>query len=124
LTNEVGELEAERQLRLQLVRARGKGHDALDKSEARICIRSRVVANVADPGPICINGIKLEGAWDAVVLVLLGKGYELRSIYRAERADLARAMKHSPNRKASARPAFSINTFLKYGRIVWPAAPV
>ena len=120
VTNEVGELEAARRLGLTLMTERDTGHDAIGKDGARVCIRSRVVPDIADPGPICINGLKIGASWDAVVLVLLDPQYELLSIYRAERADLQRAMSASRNRKPSAKPAFSINTFVKCGRKVWP----
>jgi hypothetical protein len=120
LTNEIGELEAELRLLVQLMTARDLGHDAIDTDGSRVCIRSRVVPDLKDPGPICINGLKIGASWDAVVLVLLNAEYELLSIYRADRADLERAMRASHNRRRTERPAFAIKTFVNAGRQVWP----
>jgi hypothetical protein len=122
ITNEIGELEAARCLGLELVAARDQGYDAVDGEGRKVCIRSRIVEDPRNPGPVCINGLRFSGPWDAIVLVLLDPKCELIEIHRAERSELEAAMRRSRNRKPSERPAFAISTFVQCGRKVWPAA--
>lgn len=128
LTNEVGDLEAERQLGLSMVNDPDAGYDAIDKDGVRLCIRSRVVKEVAEKSTICINGLKVDGPWQAVVLVQVNQQYELLSIFRVERADLEAASKGSKKRrkkepkaeKKQETMAFALSTFLRCARKVWP----
>jgi hypothetical protein len=120
ITNEIGELEAARCLGLELIVERDQGYDAVDSEGRKVCIRSRIVANPRNPGPVCINGLRFSGPWEAIVLVLLDPQCELVEIHRTERSDLEAAMLRSRNRKPSERPAFAISTFVQCGRKVWP----
>jgi hypothetical protein len=120
ITHELGELKATQLLGLRLTRKRGTGHNAVDHDGRRVCIRSRIVLEPQNPSPICINSIRLDAAWDAVILVLFDRGYEVLSIHRAARADLEHAMRQASYRKPGNRPAFSINTFCRCGVRLWP----
>lgn len=120
ITSEMGVLVASRELCLQLPRAVDPGYDALDMSGVRLCVRARIVADRRMYGPICINGLRFADAWDAVLLVLLDDSYEPVSMLRAERPDLEAVLLGSRQRKDLTRPAFSLATFQRAGRVVWP----
>ena len=118
ITNAVGELEAARHLGLRLIVNRK--FDALDRHGARLFIRSRVVCNVQNLTQLCINGLRLDVPWEAVIVVLLDDRLEARSIYRTSRTGLELAMQQSPFRKSTNRPAFAIKTIINAGTLVWP----
>ena len=119
ITNAVGELEAARYLGLSY-NVNG-GFDALDRHGARLFIRSRVVCSVSNLGQMCINGLRLDVPWEAVIVVLLDERLKARSIYRTSRIDLEVAMQQSRFRKPTNRPAFAIKTIVNAGTLVWSA---
>src|ERR1700687_4568890 len=92
ITGEVGEYEAARLLRLNLCDARQRGHDAELKRNGRIQkfeIKTRLIPRNHNPGQR-MSGIKLEGDWHAVLLVILDEEFEPVSIYQASRQRVAK----------------------------------
>jgi hypothetical protein len=82
-----------------------------------------VIQDATDLGPICVNGIRFDAVWDAVLLALLDRQYELLAIYRAERRDLEAVVRGPRFGKQANRHALSINTFRRAGVLVWSVGP-
>jgi len=122
ITNAVGEMAVAHALGIELMVERAD-HDGVGQDGELLCIRSRVVQDPTDLGPICVNGIRFDAAWDAVLLALLDRHYELLAIYRAERRDLEAVVRGPRFGKQTNRHALSVNTFQKIGVLVWSVGP-
>lgn len=122
ITNAMGELAVAGALGIELVMERAD-HDGIGRDGALLCIRARVVQDATDIGLICVNGIRFDATWDAVLLALLDRHYELIAIYRADRLDLEAVVRGPRFGKETNRHALSINTFRKVGTMVWSVGP-
>jgi hypothetical protein len=123
ITGEVGEYEAARLLRLNLCDARQRGHDAELKRNGRIQkfeIKTRLIPRNHNPGQR-MSGIKLEGDWHAVLLVILDEEFEPVSIYQASRQRVAKEILRPGSISRNKRGALPVAKFKSIGRRVWPA---
>lgn len=118
VTSKIGELVAAQTLDLHLAPV-DCDHDVVDANGARICVRSRLIDDLEETGPLCVNGLKFDADWDDVMLVLLDRRYDPVAIYRARRADLV-STEQKRQRSRKTRPAFSLNTFRSRSTQVWP----
>lgn len=101
VTAEIGEYEAANLLQLKLAPVREPGYDAEDHAGRKYQIKARAIsekAGKANPGQK-LGSIKLNYAWDAVLLVILSPDLEAREIYEAERNAIALALA-APGSKA------------------------
>lgn len=122
ITGEVAEHEAVRLLGLELAPARQPGYDALrrrpDGSVDHLQIKGRwLPANAGRSQRL--GRIDLKHEWDAVLMVLLGPGYEVMEIYEADRAVIEAALSAPGSRARNERGALSVSRFKAIGRKVW-----
>ena len=119
ISNEIAHHDAIRLLRLEPASGPGGGHDAIDPARGgkRIQIKSRTIFDDSKAGQR-IGQIKVEQAWDSVVLVLMDEDYEPYEIYEAERDELLEYMEKSSSSRAR-RGALSVARFKIIGRLVW-----
>jgi len=122
VTGEVAEHEAVRLLGLELAPARQAGYDALrkrpDGGVDRLQIKGRWLPTNAGRSQR-LGRINLKHEWDAVLMVLLGPGYEVTEIYEAERAVIEEALAAPGSRARNERGALAVSRFRAIGRRVW-----
>jgi hypothetical protein len=118
VTAEVAEYEAARILGLELRPAREPGFDALGTDGRRIQIKGRCVLDSSRPGQR-VGRIKLEHAWDTIVLVLLDNYFEPFAIYEADRRSITEEIRRPGSKARNKRGALSVTSFERLGRLVW-----
>jgi hypothetical protein len=115
ITGEIGEVAAAQALRLELAPPRTPGYDATDRKGRRLQIKTRCIPSNRSLGGQRIGTIKLNHAWDAVVLVLMDERFELRGIYEASRSTV-RTLLTKTKSKARQRGALAVSEFIHAGR--------
>lgn len=96
------------------------GFDAIGRGRRagkRIQIKARTIFDESKSGQR-VGQLKLEQAWDSVVLVLMDENFEAYEIYEAERADVERALAETDSRRAK-RGLMSVAKFKAIGHLVW-----
>jgi hypothetical protein len=119
ISNEIAEYDAVKLLDLQ-ARTEGEGgYDALDpeRGNKRIQIKSRTIFDEGKSGQR-LGQLKLDKAWDSVLLVLMDDNYEPYEIYEAEREDILEHLEKSSGNRAK-RGAMSVSRFKIIGRLAW-----
>ncbi len=119
ITGEIGEYRAATLLGLKLMPARSAGYDAKDKLGKLVQIKSRCIPIGKKITGQRLGAIKLTHDWHYVLLVLMDTEYRTKAIYRAERADIIKAINRPGGGKGRKRGALSIPTFRSIGRLVW-----
>jgi hypothetical protein len=118
ISNEIAEHDAVRLLSLEPEAAAETGWDAVDpETGRRVQIKSRTIFDESKSGAR-IGQLKLNQAWDSVVLVLMDENYEPYEIYEALREDLADFIGESSSSRAK-RGAMSVARFKVIGELVW-----
>jgi hypothetical protein len=126
ISGEIAVNDAVRLLGLETVNEQGLGFDALrgqgDGAE-RLQIKARVVFDEIKSSHR-IGELKMDRAWDAVLLVLLDENYETFAIYEARRAAIEAALEDvRPNKRGT----LTVPRFQRIGSLVWsrplPAVP-
>ncbi len=119
VSNEIALHDALRLLELQPVSAPSGGIDAIDpgRDDKKIQIKSRTIFDESKGGQR-IGQIKVDQAWESVVLVLMDEEYEPYEIYEAEREDLLEYMNKSSSSRVK-RGALSVARFKVIGRLAW-----
>lgn len=118
ISNEIAEHDAMRLLGLEATATADAGWDAVDPDTGqRIQIKSRTIFDESKGGQR-IGQLKMNQAWDAVVLVLMDEDYEPYEIYRAMRDDLAELVDVASSGRAK-RGAMSVARFKIVGELVW-----
>lgn len=120
ISSEIAEYDAARLLDLELCQERVGGFDAVGRGARagkRIQIKGRAIFDEKKGGQR-IGQLKIEQAWDSVVLVLMDEQFEPYEIYEAERDDIAAVLVEA-NSKRSKRGAMSVARFKIIGRLVW-----
>jgi len=119
ISNEIALHDAIHLLKLKPAPADAPGYDATDpaRGDLRIQIKSRTIFDERKSGQR-IGQIKVDQAWDAVVLVLMDEEYEPYEIYEAERDELLEYMAKSSSNRAK-RGALSVARFKMIGRLAW-----
>lgn len=121
VTGEVGEYEAARLLGLTLADARAPGYDATDQSGRRYQIKARAFSDAGRRKSQRLGSIKLDHAWEAVLLVLMDENLGTLEIWEAERSAVAEAL-YAPGSKArNERGALAVSSFKRIAKRVWPA---
>jgi hypothetical protein len=118
ISNEIAEFDAMKLLQL-VPNTRGEGgYNAIDteRDDKRIQIKSRTIFDESKSGQR-IGQLKLDKAWDSVVLVLMDENYEPYEIYEAERDDILEFIDESSSR--AKRGAMSVARFKIIGRLAW-----
>ncbi len=119
VSNEIALHDAMRLLRLVPAGADAGGHDALDpeRENKRIQIKSRTIFD-EDVGSQRIGQIKIDQAWDSVVLVLMDADYQPFEIYEVDRSELLEFVDKSSSSRAK-RGVLSVSRFRIIGRLAW-----
>lgn len=125
ITGEVAEYETARVLRVELTPARQAGYDAIEMKGRRrrfLQIKGRCLLDGCKPGQR-LGSIRLEKEWDAVLMVLLDQNLEATSIYEADRAAVAKALKAPGSKARNERGALSVSKFKQIGKLRWKRSP-
>jgi len=112
ITGEIGEVAAARALRLKLAPPRTPGYDATDRKGRCLQIKTRCIPSSHPLGSQRIGTIRLNHAWDAVVLVLMDERFELRGIYEASRRTVWTLLTKTKS-KARQRGALAVSEFIR-----------
>lgn len=117
VSSEIADFDASRLLDLTLVEDRGQGYDAVGKHGKKVQIKGRTIFDESKSGQR-IGQIRMNQAWDSVILVLLDESYEPYEIYEADRNELLEYVdRSSPSQRR--RGALSVARFRIIGRLVW-----
>jgi len=119
VSGEIALHDAARLLDLELVKEGPGGYDAVGRGSRegqRVQIKSRVIFDEGKSGQR-IGQLKVEKAWDLLLLVLLDADYEPFEIWEADRAEVDEALAESSSRKN--RGAISVARFRHIARLVW-----
>ncbi len=119
ITGEIGEYFTAKLLDLKLLAARSPGCDALDGKGRKIQIKARRILQDKRLGGQRVGSIRLDHAWDSVMLILLDESFEPLVIYQADRDAVAKALKRPGSKARNERGALSISKFISIGHKVW-----
>ncbi len=119
ISNEIAEFDALKLLQLTPNTEGEGGYDAIDpgRGDKRIQIKSRTIFDESKSGQR-IGQLKLDKAWDSVVLVIMDEEYQPCEIYEAERDDLLEYLDQNNSNRAK-RGAMSVARFKIIGQRVW-----
>lgn len=119
VSNEIALHDAMHLLQLQPAETDAGGHDALDpkRDNKRIQIKSRTIFD-DNVGGQRVGQIKVDQAWDSVVLVLMDENYEPFEIYEVDRDELLEYVDKSSSSRAK-RGVLSVSRFRIIGRLAW-----
>lgn len=120
ISSEIAEYDAARLLDLDLCQERVGGFDAIGRGARagkRIQIKGRAIFDEKKGGQR-IGQLKIEQAWDSVVLVLMDEQFEPYEIYEADRDEISAVLADS-NSNRNKRGAMSVARFKIIGRLVW-----
>jgi hypothetical protein len=119
ISNEIAEFDALKLLRLEPNTGGEGGYNAIDpaRGDKRIQIKSRTIFDEQKSGQR-LGQLKLDKAWDSVVLVLMDEDYEPYEIYEAERDEILAYIEKSSSNRAK-RGAMSVARFKIIGRLAW-----
>lgn len=117
VTGEVGEYEAARLVGLTLADARAPGYDATDQSGRRYQIKARAFSDAGRRKSQRLGAIKLDHAWEAVLLVLMDENLGTLEIWEAERSSVAEALFAPGSKARNERGALAVSSFkrIAYG---------
>jgi hypothetical protein len=121
LSGEIAVNDAVRILGLEPVESASAGCDAVRKSDnevQRLQIKGRVVFDEAKSGQR-LGQLKLDQAWDELILVLMNEEYEPTEIYAANRAVIESVLEKKASNK---RGAMTVAQFKIISRCLWTAA--
>lgn len=120
VSNEIAEYDAARLLNLELCQDRSCGFDAVGRGGRegkRIQIKGRTIFDESKSGQR-IGQVKVDHAWDSVVLVLMDENYQPGELYEACREDIMEYI-NKPSTSQKRRGAMSVSRFRIVGRLVW-----
>lgn len=119
VSNEIALHDAMHLLQLVPAEQNAGGHDALDpeRDNKRIQIKSRTIFD-DNVGGQRVGQIKVDQAWDSVVLVLMDENYEPFEIYEVDRDELLEYVDKSSSSRAK-RGVLSVSRFRIIGRLAW-----
>lgn len=122
VTTEIANYDAARLLDLEIINPPPGGYDAVGTSGEREGLRYQIKGRAIfdeNRGGQRLGQLKIDKAWDAVLLVLLDESYQPMAIYEASRDELAEALDESLQSRRSNRGAMSIARFKNISRLVW-----
>lgn len=98
------------------------GYDAIaintENKGCRFQIKGRAIFDEAKGGQR-IGQIKIEQAWDKILLVLMDEDFETTEIYQASREDILQDVDESTTTKRQKRGAMSVAKFKHISHLVW-----
>jgi len=119
VSNEIAEYDACKLLGLELTEDRSEGFDAeriTANGPKQVQIKARSIFNDNYRGQR-LGQLKLDKAWDSVVLVLMDENYQPFDIYEATRDDIMINLNENP--KQLKRGAMSVAKFRNIATLIW-----
>ncbi len=120
VSGEIALNDAARLLDLELCDSNTSGYDAVGRGRLKgkkIQIKGRVIFDEGKSAQR-IAQLKVDQAWDSVVLVLMNEDYEPVEIYELDRKEVMEDLAGSDSKRKS-RGAMSVAKFKIIGRLVW-----
>jgi hypothetical protein len=119
ISNEIAGYDAIHLLDLQPAPADAGGYDAIDPARdgKRIQIKSRAIFDEGKSGQR-IGQLRMDQAWDSVLLVLMDEEYQPYEIYEAEREDIESYVRGISAQRRR-RGAMSVARFKIIGQLRW-----
>ncbi|MDD9823560.1 MAG: hypothetical protein OXU98_11905 [Gammaproteobacteria bacterium] len=118
ITGEVGEYEAARILGLDLVEARTRGYDAIDKNGKRYQIKARSYS-MDKPVKGRMGSLKFEHEWDFVILILMDECFVPQEIWKTNRETIKCALDKPGSRSRNEKRMLAVSKFKSIGERVW-----
>lgn len=119
VTGEVGEFSTSEILGLKLTEVRKEGFDAIRPSDgSRIQIKSRRLASGYKGR---VSKIDTDKEFDSVMLVLLGKDFEVQEIWEAGREAVIKKLNKPGSKARNIRRQMGVSQFKSIAEKVWPA---
>lgn len=121
ITGEVAEYEAARILGVELTPARQSGYDATEQTNGlirKLQIKGRCLQDNPKPGQR-VPSIRIDKAWDAILLVLLDKNFDAFEIHEANRKPVIEAIMVPGSKARNERHSLSVSKFKAIGRLRW-----
>ncbi|HMB75487.1 MAG TPA: hypothetical protein VKN76_03750 [Kiloniellaceae bacterium] len=119
ITGEIGEYEAARLLGLDLADAREPGYDATSRDGTRYQIKTRALPESAKGKSQQVGSIRLDHAWDKVLLVLLDENFETTEIWQAGREAVTAAIRAPGSKARNERGSLAVSKFKSIGERIW-----
>ena len=118
ITGEIGEFEVARLLNLELERARSTGYDATDQSQRRYQIKTRSLS-LDDAGRWKSNmtGKLNNKEWDAALLAVMNREFEMLEIWEADRSDVDHELNRPGSKGRNERRMLPLSKFMEIGRL-------
>jgi hypothetical protein len=116
VTGEIAEFEAAEKLGLELCAARTAGYDAVDHNGERIQIKGRRSNDLTGR----LGKIDLKKEFDSVLLVLLDDYYDVKRMFKADRAAVEIEIIKPGSKSRNERGQISISKFKKISKEIWP----
>lgn len=118
VTGEIGEFEVARLLGLKLAEARSPGYDATDQSQRRYQIKTRCLS-LDDAGRWKSNmtGTLNNKEWDAALLAVINREFEVWEIWEADRGAVERELSPPGSIGRNKRRMLPLSKFMKIGRL-------
>lgn len=120
VSGEISRHDAARLLDLELQAGEG-GYDAVgrgDRAGLRIQIKGRAIFDQSKSGQR-IGQLRLDQAWDRVMLVLMDDRFEPYEIHEATREALMEDIGQAQSSRRAGRGAMSVARFKALGRLAW-----
>lgn len=120
ISSEIARHDAARLMNLELTDNQNAGWDAIGhgtREGKRLQIKGRAIFDEQKGGQR-VGQLKIEQAWDSVMLVMMDEDYEPTEIYEADHADVVEAINESDSKRAK-RGAMSLAKFKMISRLVW-----
>lgn len=121
VSSEIAQYDASRLLDLELVHPGMGGYDAIGRGPRagqRVQIKGRAILDEQRVGHR-IGQLKLDQAWDILVLVLMDAQFEPLEIYQANRQVIEESLSSTANNRRDRRGAMSVARFKNIARLVW-----
>ena len=120
ISSEIARHDAARLMNLELTDDQNSGWDAVghgSREGRRLQIKGRAIFDEQKGGQR-VGQLKVEQAWDSVMVVMMDEDYEPTEIYEADHADVTAAINESDSKRAK-RGAMSLAKFKIISRLVW-----
>jgi hypothetical protein len=119
ITGEIGEYEAAKLLGLTLVSARTPGYDAIGPDGRHIQIKARMFNPGQPIGGQRMGSIKVDSAFDTVMLLMMDTSYQPWVIWEAQREPVLAALAAPGSKSRNERGALAVAKFKSIAVEVW-----
>ena len=121
ISSEIAEFDAAHILGLEFVKDPNANYNAIGQTRhkgKRFQIKGRAIFDEKKSGQR-IGQLKLEQAWDYLVLVIMNEEYQATELYEAKRDMIIKETEENKSSKRGKRGAMSVAKFKKIADLVW-----